>query len=51
MFFFETTICRLDSFWRKDYRVKKKRNTKFRGEFLFHASKIWISLFVRNGYR
>jgi len=29
----------------------RKRNTKFRGEFLFHASKIRISLFVRNGYR
>ena len=29
----------------------RKRNTKFRGEFLFHASKIWIYLFVRNGYR
>ena len=29
----------------------RKWNTKFRGEFLFHASKIWIYLFVRNGYR
>ena len=25
----------------------RKRNTKFRGEFLFHASKIWIYLFEK----
>ena len=50
MFFFEATNADLIVFGEKIIELRK-RNTKFRGEFLFHASKIWIYLFVRNGYR
>ena len=38
MFIFEATICRLVTFGEKTIELRKW-NTKFRGEFLIHASK------------